>query len=753
MINIHFQATEQDKPFFPFLKPILGGKANVSLNTDEPSTVTEVMFRARSRGSSKYIATTSSKLLQLLLRQKSEPAIDDYAGSIIKKDDFEFLIVDPCKQLATVSYGRFLYERWFSKFLKPSDWMRIPEFTWTLFDPKQTEYLSDLFSSAVVIAADIETPRDEPLRAINCISFSALHIISETNSFTITTVVIPFTDLYNIAFAKTLLRLSSPKIFQNGKYDIAYLLRYGIAPINWAFDTINMFHCWYSELPKDLGFISSFCLREWEYHKDESSTGNLQEYYRYNAKDTFSTLLVFLSILREWPDYAYGNFLAEFPLVFPCVMAEMRGIKCDVQRMRELGEQTKAVFEGERRKLGTLVACDSFNPGSWQQTQRLFIALGSADIKRTGKIEQDKVSNRHPLNKRILTSIKVYRENRKLYGGYIDEEKLWNGRIFFALNPHATDTSRLASKESQYWCGFQIQNIPRDRKDIQIKSYFVSDPGFLFGEGDYEQNEARGTAYLSGDVNLIATVDDVTKDFHGSNASEFFGVSYDAIINSYQDEIGQWIHDVVDKALRDLSKRTNHGANYNMGPSVMLDTMGIENVIRAKALLKLPSSWSLIKVTEYLLLCYSRRFPVVKSDWYDKVKSDVRSTRMLVGPTGWTRYCFGNPDKNKLHLNSYVAHPPQSLAAQALNKAYLKVFYDVALPNPRDFKLGPQIHDSIVFQYRTGRQDLAFAVKQCMEMDIPITDTFGVKRTLRVPVDMKGGATRWNEVKKLKMAA
>jgi hypothetical protein len=186
-----------------------------------------------------------------------------------------------------------------------------------------------------------------------------------------------------------------------------------------------------------------------------------------------------------------------------------------------------------------------------------------------------------------------------------------------------------------------------------------------------------------------------------------------------------------------------------MGAQVMLDTMGIENVLRAKRLLNLPYSYSLLDVTQYLLDKYAKTYHVVKGPWYEKCKSDVSGSNMLVGPTGWTRYCFGNPLKNKRDLNRYVAHPPQSLNAQTLNKAYMKVFYEVWMPNQNDFRLGPQIHDSIHFQYRIGRKDLALKVKEKMEMDIPVKDTFGKVRVLRVPVDLKGEHVRWGSLKKI----
>ena len=86
---------------------------------------------------------------------------------------------------------------------------------------------------------------------------------------------------------------------------------------------------------------------------------------------------------------------------------------------------------------------------------------------------------------------------------------------------------------------------------------------------------------------------------------------------------------------------------------------------------------------------------------------------------GWARYCFSDPSKSKQALNAYVAHPPQSLNAMTLNKAFMDVFYKVALVEIQDFRLTAQIHDSILFQFREGREDLAQQVKQRME--IPVT--------------------------------
>ena len=285
----------------------------------------------------------------------------------------------------------------------------------------------------------------------------------------------------------------------------------------------------------------------------------------------------------------------------------------------------------------------------------------------------------------------------------------------------------MASRESQYWCGLQIQNIPRDGysdDDITVKETFIADDGFEFGEADYSQAETRDTAYLSGDTSLISTITDEARDFHSYNTSAFFGLEYPTVCKSYWDDSSedyepQWVHKRLNKAIIDIAKRTNHGANYNMGAQVLLDTMGIANVIRARELLGLPKHWTLLRVTAHLLAIFDKTYPVIrdpKDGWYGKVINDVVSTGLLVGPSGWTRRCFGCPKSNTHHLNSYVAHPPQSLNAMTLNQAVLAVFVQVWKEHHKNFKLVAQIHDSIFFQYREGYQHLAWKVKELMKI-------------------------------------
>ena len=748
MRSIILHVTSEDTSYLPVVKPIITGRAKTYIDTTVPTAAYEFVLKSRQKDGA-AIATTSQKLLSLILPFVDNPKIDDYAGSLIKFNDVDFLILDPLEQLVSKTTGKFIFKRFLDKLLQPENWLPEPAFKWELFSPTRLEVYLEFFAACDLIAIDIETVRDDPLRTISCVGYCGVQLVGTTANFI--TVVVPLDSEYNLAFVRYVNQLSVAKVLQNGKYDTAYFMRYGAPVYNYGFDTINLFHGWYSELPKDLGFISAFCVRGYSFHKNDGRTGNKIDYYEYNAKDCYYTLLTCMSLLLEIPTYAEKNYLQEFPLVFPCILSEQTGIKWDKDAAGELKKKVELELELELDRLSKMVAIPNFNPSSPQQVQRLFQVLGSKDITSTTPPMMDKVANRHPLNKVILDKITSYRKNRKLNTSYFKEGVEWNGRVYYALNPHGTDTGRLASRESQYWCGLQIQNIPRDRDDeVNVKHAFIADNGFLFGEADFSQAEARDTAYLSGDTALIAAVDDTTKDFHGVNASKFFGLPYEQIVNSYQSAAGEWIHKTINKAIRDLAKRTNHGANYNMGARVMLDTMGIQKVLTAKKLLGLPDHWSLLQVTSHLLDVYAKTYPVVKGAWYDKVVSDVMGAGYLIGPTGWTRRCFGNPKANKLHLNSYVAHPPQSLNAMTLNKAYLAVFQYVYLPNPTNFKLCAQNHDSILFQYRVGYEHLAWEVKEHMCIPTEVIDTFGIRRTLTVPVDLKGGSRRWSEVTALK---
>jgi len=732
-----FLGTHMDKPYLRMLKSCTAG-TSCFLYLEPVTTLMQIEMYCQKKGITRILSTSVPLLKKLLNWDKRRaPSLSDYAGSHFWHKDIEIVFLPPLKSLATVTYGKFLTTRFVNKLIKQDTWYKETEFRgFSILDASVEGIAYATFSqkSCFLIAVDIETFKENA--TIRCVSYTGF-FYNDDGTISSVSVVLPMDSEYNLSIMRKWNNLPAPKVLQNGKYDISYFSRYNAPLNNYLYDTAHLFHSWYSELPKDLGFLNAFFIREATYWKDLAETNDLYEYYRYNALDTWGTGNCFLAMVIESPQWALDNYVLEFPLVFPCHLSEMTGIARDMDRMADARQAVVAKQKILQAQLNTILdieAGHNFNVMGSLNMRSLLDLLGCKDIKNADAKALKKVRFRHPFNARIINLILKIRKYRKLISTYITAGKEFSNydktkaRILYALNPHGTDTSRLASREHHFWCGLQIQNIPRGPA---VKQTFISDQGFLWGEADYAQAESRDTAYISGDATLIDTVENAP-DFHIRNAELFFGMA----------------EELVTKAIRQIAKNVNHGSAYNMGWSVLIDTMGEENVSIARKLLKLPAHWSLKRVAEYLLDTFHKTYPDIRGVMYPGVIEEVQLTGMLESG-GWQRRCFGNPAKSKPVLNSYIAHKPQCLNAQTLNKAYLQVFRIICLnsKDSKNFKLIAQIHDSILFQYRIGSEHLCGLVKTIMEQPVTVTGYDNIEHTFIVPVDLNMGVKYWSELK------
>jgi len=722
--------TNEDKPYLSRLSPAFKGVAT-RVYTGGASTLTELTAPLKKAGVRHIVTSRLDLLLKLLppTQGRSKPSIDNYAGSIIPFDGIEFLIIHPLKQLRTVPFGYFLAARYISKIVAPHRWRQESSFDWKVVDsPEIYAEAKNWLERSTIIGVDIETVRKNA--AIRCIGFCGLDLATNTSQ----TYVFPIDSMQAVYWMRELCWLQIPKVFQNGKYDINYLLRYGCPVWGYMYDTVNMLHCWYSELPKDLASVSALLVRNSMYWKDLADTNDTMEYYKYNALDCWATAESAIAWLLEAPDWALANYKHKFPQVAPAIMCELRGIKRDPEALALAAAEAEKKQSALLTSLQTAVGKPGFNPSSPVQVKKLLHVLGYKKAESSDEKTLVEAATTHPLIGWFVDKILEYREERKLSSTYLktgEDASEFKGRVLFALNPHGTDTGRYASKQHHFWCGLQVQNIPAGPS---VKGTLVADPGFEIWEADYSQAEDRGVAYKSGDKNLL-DIFNRGVDSHSYKAAMFFGLQYEEI---YDEESGK----VLRKDIRQLGKRINHGANYNMGARVLLETMGSKAVREAARLLGLPSNISPLDVCKHLLFAYERAFPTVKTRYYAHIKKQVKTTNKLVGDTGWTRYCFGDPTESKVALNAYVAHVTQSMNAMILDKAFMAVFKTLAF-DP-DFKLLAQIHDSILFQLRKGRDDLALKVKELMTFPVPVTDCAGVERTLVVPVDLTKKGQTWH---------
>jgi len=768
--SILFWGTGHDKNYLPYLKSCVGA-ATTFLRFEPVTTLTQVSIYCSTKRISRVISTSPTLLRKLLdWDKKAAPSLSDYAGSYFTIPAFkegsnpiEVVFIAPLKQLVTTPAGKFMATRIIGKLTRRNSWYIPTAFSWSILTPENEYPTYQKFGTAFLISIDIETFKENA--TIRCLSYTGFFYDPiEPSGIASVSVVLPLDSEYSLSMMRKFNLLSPPKVFQNGKYDISYLSRYNAPVYNYLYDTANFFHSWYSELPKNLGFLNAFFIREATYWKDLSKTNDLHEYYKYNALDTWGTGNCFLAMILEAPAYAFTNYLLEFPLTFPCHMAEMTGIARDVDKLQDARAVQQEIIDTCTASLNTILdvpAGEVFNVASPLQMKSVLKLLGCSDLKSADEKNLKKARFRHPFNARIINLVIQTRKARKLVSTYLTAGKEFSrpdgtgSRILYALNPHGTDTSRLASREHHFWCGLQIQNIPRPNPDSDIpysvvKSTLKADPGFLFGEVDYEQAESRDTAYISGDPTMIENVEH-SPDFHCANASKFFGIPFKELYDVATNK-------KLNKPIRQISKNVNHGANYNMGAYVLVDTMGEENVAKAKHLLNLPYYWTYLQVAEHLLEGFHRTFPDVRSVFYPGVIEEVQLTHKLTSKAtfpeepedigAWTRYCFSDPSTSKPALNAYIAHPPQSLNAQTLNRAWLKVFREIAL-NPEhrpNFKLIAQVHDSILFQYREGHEYLCDLVEECMRIPIRITGYDKIEREFVVPVDTKKNGTYWSDL-------
>lgn len=154
---------------------------------------------------------------------------------------------------------------------------------WVLVRPtlrEAEEWIAKHLPLARYISVDVETGAGQ----IKCIGFatSPQHAL-----------VIDFVDLRNASgsywpsaddelrawgLVERVLRAPQPKLFQNGLYDLQYILPTGIVPRNCTEDLMLLHHSLYPEMKKGLGFLGSIYTNEasWKFMRGKSETEELK---------------------------------------------------------------------------------------------------------------------------------------------------------------------------------------------------------------------------------------------------------------------------------------------------------------------------------------------------------------------------------------------------------------------------------------------------------------------------------------------
>ncbi len=758
-ILVNYNKEEQN--YLPILQYHLRSRNLEAIASSAPYTLSELLAKAQVSGCKAILLCNTHTLQHCVPTPTSKIAtLDSYRGSRLNFS-IPTIVTNSLVHAQTVDHGAWLLGKDLDKFKHLDEKV---QFDFTVLDHViKFGSAFEVIKKAVFIAYDIETKTIEDLddagniqdvnTIITCCSWTAVSPEGKLDTY-----VLPIVDfgvdhwltdadyIKAIEFMRKVNKLPIPKSMHNGMYDALHSIVYHAEPEFYCLDTMAMMHAEFPSLPKSLDFVASVYCNDYIQWKEEAAAASKEKdilrYWAYNARDTFYTARLCLHYLRNLPAYARQNYATQFKFVYPFLYTAFEGIKIDNEVRLRLRHEAEVKLNAALASIKVITASPTFNPASPKQVQEfIYDVMGARDMhigtKKVGnkKIRMERgtdeknlkaIGQQHPLLLRITDAIITYRENAKAISTYFDFTQL-KSRLLYSLNPFGTETGRASCQSSSFWVGTQVQNIPPYAKPM-----LVADEGYELFEIDNSQSEARCTAYLSQEVNLIAALENKERDFYKTLGTLFFGIPYEQVTTEFRNLI---------------LKRIVHASNYMMGSTTLIENAGAQNLIDSSSTLGVqialsPNSEgiSLVQFATMLLDSYHKPFARIR-EWYQEVKNEIMTTSMLKSPLGWTRFFFGDISKNHAMLRGAVAHGPQNHSVAILNKGLWKIWqYQKA--NPITFRLKAQIHDSILGQNLKTNPEIRKDVQQLLKTPVVIHN-----RTLIIPTDCKHGDSWGNMVK------
>lgn len=658
------------------------------------------------------IITTRKDVLSYL--EAGADSVYNYQGSLFKKKGSEVLILSSLRAIPYDTIYQLKLKQFICKLVRPE-----------IYPPQQPlqykfhkKYDEHSFNSALedarnclAMSVDVET------RVMhNGIKLSGYACIMPDLS--IRCHIVPIISEETWELMRAMNDTPCPKIMHNGTYDSTYFIRWSAPIRNWCFDTMHMFHSQFHDLPKTLADVTAMYVRESQYWKEGRKVTDEHEKVLYNARDVYYTALSFIGMLMTQPDWVVPQMYYKIRRSHYGTIEGIKGMKVSPELMKPMRDAKGKELDAVLQELRDSVGDQDYNPGSHQQNKRMLTILAQKRTKVNGSDadECEKVAKLDEFCYTYVTLLLKYKELSKIIGTYLDAVLTETNRLTWSIDVSGTTSDRWASRKANEYNKPSVGKsgkliLPKPKNTGQSIFVFkgearkpvVPDEGMVLWSCDLPQSESRFTAYLSEDEGLIDAVEN-SGDFHCANASRFFGVPYEEL---FDDETRTKLN--VD--LRNLSKRVNHGANYNMGAYTLLNTMGIDNVLKAQKLLDLPRNWRPTKVCQHLLDGFESAYPLIKgsktvsvdASWYGSLMREVMRSGKVTTPFGWTKQIFGNPVKNKMDMNNLASVKPQNMSAEYLHRAHCYLWETEYVEG--QFEIIVPIHDEIVGQCKIGMED------------------------------------------------
>lgn len=506
------------------------------------------------------------------------------------------------------------------------------------------------------------------------------------------------------------------KIAQNIGFELQYISRFwGYLIKKPWFDTMIAQHSCYPEFLKGLDFLTSVYINE-PYYKDDLRTwkeniSDLKLLWTYNCKDSAYTLEIKHALVNEMKDltvtHTYNHMM---DLVEPLVFMMLKGLAPDKDRIKHYKkvyqDQLDTVMEEIQEKFGDV------NPNSSQQMLALIKKLKIKPVMRGKRPTADeKAIRKYTMQNKDLGLFVEARKLNKIISTYLNVTLDGiDGRLKYSFRSTGTVTGRLSSTQSAFWCGLNIQNVPKKIRDIVIP-----DPGKIFTEADLKGADAMIVAYLSCDPILIALFDQ-GKNVHNYTADLIWGIS--------DEELAEDKKICAEKGIKSkyaLAKIVRHAGNY-------LETWkGLGD-----QLLILP------KEAKDLLRRFYESSPSLLS-WHEEVKQQIQLNRTLISPLDRKRV-FYDRISDEL-IRKAVAHVPQGTVGDVLNLGIINI-YNTLCKEYKEIDILLQVHDSVLLQHPPELSEMIHKeLHKLMKIDLVIKG-----QEFFIPIEISTGYN-WKDLK------
>ena len=473
------------------------------------------------------------------------------------------------------------------------------------------------------------------------------------------------------------------KVFQNGKYDLNVLARYGIDvhPIE---DTMVM--SFDLDAGRGEGMGGGHGMDELsERHlghtplafKDVCGTGKkaipfgevpLDRATEYAAEDADVTLRLYRMLKPRLAEEGGTKIYerVDRPLIPVVAQMEREGIKVDRARLAKLSEEfaiTTAALEREIHQ----IAGQEFAVGSPKQLgEILFDKMGFKGAKK-GKsgaysTDQSVLEKLAGDGAGIAKKVLEWRHLSKLKSTYTDALQAQinpnTGRVHTSYSLVGAQTGRLSSTDPN------LQNIPV-RTDIgrTIRQAFVPEPGNTLLAADYSQIELRLAAHMA-DVDTLKVAFANGEDIHSRTATEMFGE--------------------VTRDTRARAKTINFAILYGISRWGLAGRLEVE-----------PDE------AQDMIDTYFQRFPGIQRyimETLETVREQGYSETLFGRKTWFPRIQSKNQAERQGSERAAINAPIQGTSADIIKRAMARMIPALRDSGLNDVRMLLQVHDELVFE-------------------------------------------------------